>query len=144
VYFVYAYENRTMKPVMSEHLSFLCLNYILLYVETTFLKSIHLLMDTWVLFCFNTGGWTALHLLCRRSTIWATPLTLFALVILGVVSCFLPSLLWQWSSYLHFPSSWNDRRTPPCPVIGWDEFSLTFLPRLAVNHNSPDLCFPNS
>jgi hypothetical protein len=39
--------------------------------------------------------------------------------------------------------SWGDRHMPPCP-IGWDGVTWTFLPKLALNCDLPNLILPSS
>jgi hypothetical protein len=43
------------------------------------------------------------------------------------------------SSYISSPSSWDDGFMPPCPPTGFDGDRTNFLPRLALNHDPPDL-----
>jgi hypothetical protein len=48
------------------------------------------------------------------------------------------------SSYSHIPHSWDDVCDPPHPpcLLGWG--LANFLPRLGLNLNPPNLCFPSS
>jgi hypothetical protein len=66
-------------------------------------------------------------LLGRRSTTWATPTALFALIILETGSHLFPE--WAWTTILLFPLRWG---------------LLTFLPRLVWNWDPPDLSLPSS
>jgi hypothetical protein len=72
---------------------------------------------------------------------WATPATLFALVILEIWSYFLPRP--PWTVILLFYASfghWDDRCMPP-----WlDFFHWGSSSSLAQNHNPPNLSFPHS
>jgi hypothetical protein len=73
------------------------------------------------------------------------PPALFAVVILGIESCFLPRL--TWTSILLFYAShpiWDDRHVPPhpgfSPLTSWK----LFCPGLAWNHDPPNCSLPQS
>jgi hypothetical protein len=80
---------------------------------------------------------SASYLLGRCSTALATPLPLFAVVVLGVGSCFLSRL--AWTAVLVYVSchSWDDRCVPPHPAFFfWDESLRSFFAQAVLEPQS--------
>jgi hypothetical protein len=102
------------------------------------------------------GGWLefelrSLHSPGRCSTTWVIPSSLFCfvcvcvalIIFLGRVLRLCPGQPGLRASCLCFLHSWDDRCTTPHPAFYWLRWGLmNFLPRLALNHNSPNLYLP--
>jgi hypothetical protein len=89
----------------------------------------------------------ASHLVVRHCTAWATLPAFFAPVILEIKSCFLHR--WAWTEILLFLAShchWDDGWVPPCTIFFCSDrvLQIFFLPRLAWNHDPPNLSLPYS
>jgi hypothetical protein len=88
----------------------------------------------------------ASNFLGRSSTVWATLLALFAMVILEIGSCSLLRLAWT-VIFLYYASHchWDGKCIPPHPTfLHWDGVSQTLLPGLALNCSPFHLSLPDS
>jgi hypothetical protein len=125
------------------------------YTKSRIIDQVYALLNFWYMFLHDlqkvfsniffwwywslNSGLTCL--LDRNSTTWATPLDLFALVILEIGSWFLPRLAFT-AILLFYASccSLDDRHVSPCKVFSpWGDILQTFLPGLAWNCDPPNL-----
>jgi hypothetical protein len=82
----------------------------------------------------------AMPLLDRCSTPWAMPQHFCFSYFLNGISLLCPGWPGPQSCYLSVLCKWDDRCTPLCPAFYWLIWGLTnFLPRLALNHDPPNL-----
>jgi hypothetical protein len=99
--------------------------------------------DLGFFFFGSTGPWTQGFPLVRptgrHSTIRATPLALFILVILEIGSCFLPRPAWT-TALIHV-AGWHECTNVPSCWLRWD--LINFLPGLASNHYPHNLSLPS-
>jgi hypothetical protein len=106
-------------------------------------------LDFFICFVFSFRGarvWTrARHLLGNHYTSWASPPALFVVVILEIGSHFMSRPTWTMIPLFYASCcSQDDRYMPPCPTIGWDGISWTFLPRLISKCSLLDLNLTSS